>query len=104
MLATSPESRLQRIMFSCGPKVAKRAPQFVVLCSRTKLRFITCAQEGLKRNLRKGVTDLAFFILYNWVRGALAFHLFDPEGHRFVLCINRSFLITVCQKEHTPQH
>ena len=27
-----------------------------------KLRFITCAQEGLKRDLRKGVTDLAFLL------------------------------------------
>ena len=28
-----------------------------------KLRFITCAQEGLKRDLRKGVTDLAFLLI-----------------------------------------
>ena len=27
-----------------------------------KLRFITCAQEGLRRDLRKGVTDLAFLL------------------------------------------
>ncbi len=27
-----------------------------------KLRFVTCAQEGLKRDLRKGVTDLAFLL------------------------------------------
>ena len=27
-----------------------------------KLRFITCAQEGLGRDLRKGVTDLAFLL------------------------------------------
>jgi len=27
-----------------------------------KLRFITCAQEGLKQDLRKGVTDLAFLL------------------------------------------
>jgi DNA-binding transcriptional LysR family regulator len=29
---------------------------------QVKLRFITCAQEGLKRDLRKGVTDLAFLL------------------------------------------
>jgi DNA-binding transcriptional LysR family regulator len=27
-----------------------------------KLRFITCAQEGLGRDLRKGITDLAFLL------------------------------------------
>ena len=29
---------------------------------QVKLRFITCAQDGLKRDLRKGVTDLAFLL------------------------------------------
>ena len=29
---------------------------------RVKLRFITCAQETLARDLRKGVTDLAFLL------------------------------------------
>lgn len=27
-----------------------------------KLRFVTCAQEGLGRDLRKGITDLAFLL------------------------------------------
>lgn len=43
-----------------------RLPKVVVAFHRempqVKLRFITCAQDGLKRDLRKGVTDLAFLL------------------------------------------
>ena len=44
-----------------------------------KLRFITCAQEGLKRDLRKGVTDLAFLLTDSIQSKDLAAREFDQQ-------------------------
>jgi DNA-binding transcriptional LysR family regulator len=44
-----------------------------------KLRFITCAQEGLGQDLRKGVTDLAFLLAESIQSGDLAVEILGSE-------------------------
>ena len=49
-----------------------------------KLRFITCAQEGLRRDLRKGVTDLAFLLAESIQSRDLAVEVLGTEHFVFV--------------------
>ena len=49
-----------------------------------KLRFITCAQEGLGRDLRKGVTDLAFLLAESIQSKDLAVEILGTEQLVFV--------------------
>ena len=49
-----------------------------------KLRFITCAQEGLRRDLRKGVTDLAFLLAESIQSRDLAVEVLGTEHLVFV--------------------
>ncbi len=53
-----------------------------------KLRFITCAQEGLKQDLRKGVTDLAFLLTESIQSKDLAFENLGTEHLVFVAAPN----------------
>jgi DNA-binding transcriptional LysR family regulator len=53
-----------------------------------KLRFITCAQEGLKRDLRKGVTDLAFLLTDSIQSKALSVENLGTEHLVFVAAPN----------------
>ena len=53
-----------------------------------KLRFITCAQEGLKRDLRKGVTDLAFLLTESIQSKDLAVENLGTEHLVFVSAAN----------------
>lgn len=46
----------------CVHRLTPAVVEFHNRMPNVKLRFITCAQEGLKRDLRKGVTDLAFLL------------------------------------------
>lgn len=46
----------------CAHRLPRVVAAFHQEMPRVKLRFITCAQDGLKRDLRKGVTDLAFLL------------------------------------------
>ena len=54
-----------------------------------KLRFITCAQEGLVRDLRKGVTDLAFLLTDSLQTKDLQ-----------VVCLGTETLVLVCADSH----
>ncbi len=57
---------------------------------RVRLGFITCAQEGLRRDLQKGVTDLAFLLADSLAAADLCVQalgterlvLVAPPGHR----------------------
>ncbi len=49
-----------------------------------KLRFITCAQEGLRRDLRKGFTDLAFLLAESIQSRDLAVEILGTEHLVFV--------------------
>lgn len=53
-----------------------------------KLRFITCAQEELKRDLRKGVTDLAFLLTESIQSKDLAVENLGTEHLVFVAAPN----------------
>ena len=46
----------------CVHRLTPVVVEFHKRMPNVKLRFITCAQEGLKRDLRKGFTDLAFLL------------------------------------------
>ena len=46
----------------CVHRLPQVVAEFHQEMPQVKLRFITCAQEGLKRDLRKGITDLAFLL------------------------------------------
>ncbi|CAB1078585.1 LysR family transcriptional regulator [Alkalispirochaeta odontotermitis] len=46
----------------CAYRLPPVIAKFHARMPQVKLRFITCAQEGLGRDLRKGVTDLAFLL------------------------------------------
>jgi DNA-binding transcriptional LysR family regulator len=46
----------------CAYRLTPVIARFHQRMPNVKLRFITCAQEGLGRDLRKGVTDLAFLL------------------------------------------
>jgi len=46
----------------CVHRLTPAVVKFHNRMPNVKLRFITCAQEGLKRDFRKGVTDLAFLL------------------------------------------
>jgi DNA-binding transcriptional LysR family regulator len=46
----------------CVHRLTPVVAEFHNRMPNVKLRFITCAQEGLKRDFRKGVTDLAFLL------------------------------------------
>ena len=46
----------------CVHRLTSAVVEFHNRMPNVKLRFITCAQEGLKRDFRKGVTDLAFLL------------------------------------------
>ncbi len=52
------------------------------------LHFITCAQEGLKRDLRKGLTDLAFLLTDSIQSGDLNFDILGTEKLVFVAAPN----------------
>ena len=51
---------------------------------KVKLRFITCAQEGLRRDLRKGITDLAFLLAESIQSKDLAAEILGNENLVFV--------------------
>ena len=53
-----------------------------------KMRFITCAQEGLMRDLRKGVTDLAFLLAESIQSKDLAVEILGTEQLVFVSAPN----------------
>ena len=53
-----------------------------------KMRFITCAHEGLKRDLRKGVTDLAFLLAETIQSKDLAVENLGTENLVFVASPN----------------
>ncbi|MGD8715572.1 MAG: LysR family transcriptional regulator [Desulfobacterales bacterium] len=46
----------------CAHRLTPVVAEFRNRMPLVKLSFITCAQEGLRRDLRKGVTDLAFLL------------------------------------------
>ena len=46
----------------CAHRLPPVVTEFHIRMPHVKLHFITCAQEGLKRDLRKGITDLAFLL------------------------------------------
>lgn len=46
----------------CAYRLTPVIVRFHQRMPNVKLRFITCAQEGLGRDLRKGITDLAFLL------------------------------------------
>ena len=46
----------------CAHRLIPAIAVFQKRMPNVKLRFITCAQEGLGRDLRKGITDLAFLL------------------------------------------
>ncbi|RJQ84929.1 MAG: LysR family transcriptional regulator [Desulfobacteraceae bacterium] len=46
----------------CAHRLPPVILKFQTIFPKVRLRFITCAVEGLQKDLRKGITDLAFLI------------------------------------------
>ncbi len=59
-------------------------------CPKVRLSFITCAHEGLHKDLRKGITDLAFLL-------AESIHSPDLE----VQALGTEALVIVADKDHS---
>jgi len=68
----------------CVHRLSRVVAAFHAEMSRVKLRFITCAQEGLQRDLRKGVTDLAFLLTEGVQSGDLYVEILGTEKLVFV--------------------
>ncbi len=68
----------------CVHRLPRVAAAFHHELPRVKLHFTTCAQEGLKRDLRKGVTDLAFLLSEAVHSGDLNFEVLGTEQLVFV--------------------
>ena len=72
----------------CVHRLTPVVAQFHNRMPNVKLRFITCAQEGLKRDLRKGVTDLAFLLTESIQSKDLAVENLGTEHLVFVSAAN----------------
>jgi DNA-binding transcriptional LysR family regulator len=72
----------------CVHRLTPVVAEFHNRMPRVKLRFITCAQEGLKRDLRKGVTDLAFLLTESIQSKDLAIENLGTEHLVFVAATN----------------
>jgi DNA-binding transcriptional LysR family regulator len=72
----------------CVHRLTPVVAQFHNRMPNVKLRFITCAQEGLKRDLRKGVTDLAFLLTESIQSKNLAVENLGTEHLVFVAAPN----------------
>ena len=72
----------------CVHRLTPVVAEFHNRMPNVKLRFITCAQEGLKRDLRKGVTDLAFLLTESIQSKDLAVENLGTEHLVFVAASN----------------
>ncbi len=72
----------------CVHRLTPAVVEFHNRMPNVKLRFITCAQEGLKRDLRKGVTDLAFLLTESIQSKDLAVENLGTEHLVFVAAPN----------------
>jgi DNA-binding transcriptional LysR family regulator len=72
----------------CVHRLTPAVVEFHNRMPNVKLRFITCAQEGLKRDLRKGVTDLAFLLTESIQSKDLAVENLGTEHLVFVAAAN----------------
>lgn len=79
----------------CAHRLPPVIAKFHNQMPNVKLRFITCAQEGLGRDLRKGITDLAFLLAESIQSKDLRAELLGTErlvlvvapGHSLARCI-----------------
>ena len=70
-----------------------------------KLRFITCAKEGLGRDLRKGVTDLAFLLAESIQSKDLAVEILGTENLVFVAAPNHPLMkFDIFETEMLAEH
>ncbi len=60
--------------------------QFHALYPNVRLRFITCAHEGLEKDLRKGITDLAFLLTESIQATDLGVEVIGYENIIIVAC------------------
>ena len=63
----------------CVHRLPPAIMRFRSLRPRVRLHFITCAHDGLARDLRKGVTDLAFLLTDSIQDADLEFEIFGVE-------------------------
>jgi DNA-binding transcriptional LysR family regulator len=68
----------------CVHRLTPVVAEFHNRMPNVKLRFITCSQEGLRRDLRKGVTDLAFLLAESIQSRDLAVEILGTEHLVFV--------------------